>query len=119
MAATSLPQYLMASDHDDGEVDFKGRSLNLTDLYAFREQDQNPGANPGDLVLVMDSNPRSIARQQYFFSTNARYEFKLTRVADKDATPTGQEDIALPKQVRTNFSPRRRALHHQQRFHRC
>ena len=27
--------------------------------------------------------------------------------------------IALPKQVRTNFSPRRRALHHQQRFHRC
>jgi Domain of unknown function (DUF4331) len=95
LAATSLPQTLMASDHDDGEVDAKGRSLNLTDLYAFREQDQNPNANPGDLVLVMNSNPRSIARQQYFFSTNARYEFKLTRVADKDATPTGQEDITL------------------------
>ena len=101
VAATSLPQYLMASDHDDGEVDYKGRSLNLTDLYAFREQDQNPGANPGDLVLVMNSNPRSIARQQYFFSTNARYEFKITRVADKDATPTGQEDITL----RFEFSP--------------
>ena len=95
LAATSLPQTLMASDHDDGEVDAKGRSLNLTDLYAFREQDQNPNANPGDLVLVMNSNPRSIARQQYYFSTNARYEFKLTRVADKDATPTGQEDITL------------------------
>jgi Domain of unknown function (DUF4331) len=95
LAATSLPQYLMASDHDDGEVDAKGRSLNLTDLYAFREQDQNTGAKPGDLVLVMNSNPRSIARQQYYFSTNARYEFKITRVADKDATPTGQEDITL------------------------
>jgi Domain of unknown function (DUF4331) len=95
LAATSLPQYLMASDHDDGEVDAKGRSLNLTDLYAFREQDQNSNANPGDLVLVMNSNPRSIARQQYYFSTNARYEFKLTRVANKDATPTGQEDITL------------------------
>ncbi|WP_309740219.1 MULTISPECIES: DUF4331 domain-containing protein [unclassified Chamaesiphon] len=95
LAATSLPQTLMASDHDDGEVDAKGRSLNLTDLYAFREQDQNPNANPGDLVLVMNSNPRSIARQQYYFSTNARYEFKLTRVADKDATPTGREDITL------------------------
>jgi Domain of unknown function (DUF4331) len=95
LAATSLPQYLMASDHDDGEVDAKGRSLNLTDLYAFREQDQNSSATPGDLVLVMNSNPRSIARQQYYFSTNARYEFKLTRVADKDATPTGQEDITL------------------------
>jgi hypothetical protein len=95
VGATSLPQYLIASDHDDGEVDAKGRSLNLTDLYAFREQDQNSGANPGDLVLVMNSNPRSIARQQYYFSTNARYEFKLTRVADKEATPTGQEDITL------------------------
>ncbi len=95
LAATSLPQYLMASDHDDGEVDAKGRNLNLTDLYAFREQDQNSNANPGDLVLVMNSNPRSIARQQYYFSTNARYEFKLTRVANKDATPTGQEDIII------------------------
>ncbi len=95
LAATSFPQYLMASDHDDGEVDAKGRSLNLTDLYAFREQDQNSNANPGDLVLVMNSNPRSIARQQYYFSTNARYEFKLTRVANKDATPTGQEDITI------------------------
>lgn len=95
LAATSLPQYLMASDHDDGEVDTKGRNLNLTDLYAYREQDQNPAIKTDDLVLTMNSNPRSIARQQYFFSTNARYEFKLTRVADKNATPTGKEDITL------------------------
>jgi hypothetical protein len=95
LTAAGFSQQLMASDHDDGEVDTKGRNLNLTDLYAFREKDQNPNAKDGDLVLVMNSNPRSIARQQYFFSTNARYEFKLTRVADKDATPTGQEDVTL------------------------
>jgi hypothetical protein len=95
LAATSLPQYLMASDHDDGEVDTKGRNLNLTDLYAFREQDQNPAAKPDDLVLIMNTNPRSIARQQYFFSTNARYEFKLSRVSDNNATPTGKEDMTL------------------------
>jgi Domain of unknown function (DUF4331) len=101
LGATSLPRYLMASDHDDGEVDTKGRNLNLTDLYAFREKDQNPNAADGDLVLVMNTNPRSVARQQYYFSTNARYEFKLTRVADKEATPTGQEDITL----RFEFAP--------------
>jgi hypothetical protein len=95
LGATSLPRYLMASDHDDGEVDTKGRNLNLTDLYAFREKDQNAGAADGDLVLVMNTNPRSVARQQYYFSTNARYEFKLSRVADKDAAPTGQEDVTL------------------------
>ncbi len=101
LGATSLPRYLMASDHDDGEVDTKGRNLNLTDLYAFREKDQNSGAADGDLVLVMNTNPRSVARQQYYFSTNARYEFKLSRVANKDATPTGQEDVTL----RFEFAP--------------
>jgi Domain of unknown function (DUF4331) len=95
LVAMNIPKSLVASDHDDGEVDTKGRNLNLTDLYAFREKDQNPAAKDGDLMLVMNTNPRSVARQQYFFSTNARYEFKLTRVADKDATPTGQEDITL------------------------
>jgi hypothetical protein len=101
LVATSFPKNLMASDHDDGEVDGKGRNLNLTDLYAFREKDQNSAAADGDLVLVMNTNPRSVARQQYFFSTNARYEFKLTQVADKDATPTGQEDVTL----RFEFAP--------------
>ncbi len=95
LVATDLPKTLVASDHDDGEVDTKGRNLNLTDLYAFREKDQNPNAKDGDLILTMNTNPRSVARQQYFFSTNARYEFKLTRVADKEATPTGQEDVTL------------------------
>jgi hypothetical protein len=101
VVGTSFPKDLMASDHDDGEVDTKGRNLNLTDLYAFREQDQNSAAAADDLVLVMNTNPRSVARQQYFFSTNARYEFKLSQVADKDATPTGKEDVTL----RFEFSP--------------
>jgi hypothetical protein len=101
LAATGVPKSLMASDHDDGEVDTKGRNLNLTDLYAYREKDQNQGAADGDLILTMNTNPRSVARQQYYFSTNARYEFKLTRVADKDATPTGQEDVTL----RFEFAP--------------
>ncbi len=83
-----------ASDHDDGETDTKGRNLNLTDLYVFREADQNAHAGH-DLVLVMNTNPRSLARQQYYFSTKARYEFHLSRVHDNDATPTGIADLTL------------------------
>lgn len=87
--------YLQASDHDDGEVDTKGRNVNLTDLYVFREGDQNPQASQDDLVLIMNTNPRSLARQQYYFSTNARYEFHIARVADNNATPTGESDVTL------------------------
>ncbi|MBD2496125.1 DUF4331 domain-containing protein [Nostoc sp. FACHB-280] len=92
---TLTPKSVTASDHDDGEVDTKGRNLNLTDLYVFREQDQNPAARKDDLILVMNTNPRSLARQQYYFSTNALYEFKISRVANRDATPTGREDVIL------------------------
>ncbi|WP_200817679.1 DUF4331 family protein, partial [Calothrix rhizosoleniae] len=93
--ATFIPMFVQASDHDDGEVDTKGRNLNLTDLYVFREKDQNPSANGDDLIFVMNTNPRSVARQQYYFSSNARYEFKISRVVNKDATPTGKEDVTL------------------------
>lgn len=93
--ATLAPKYVTASDHDDGEVDTKGRNVNLTDLYVFREQDQNPYARQDDLVLIMNTNPRSLARQQYYFSTNALYEFKVSRVFNKDETPTGKEDVVL------------------------
>ncbi len=112
LVATSFPKDLMASDHDDGEVDTKGRNLNLTDLYAFREQDQNSAAAADDLVLVMNTNPRSVARQQYFFSTNARYEFKISRVMDKDVTPTGKEDVTL----RFEFSPPNNQNQQQMKF---
>ena len=84
-----------ASDHDDGETDKKSRSLDLTDLYAFRENDQDTGAAAGNLVLILCSNPRSVARQQYFFSTNARYEFHLTQRAGNTAAVTGADDVTL------------------------
>ena len=90
-----VTQYTTASDHDDGVVDTKGANLNLTDLYVFREGDQNPKASQDDLVLIMNTNPRSLARQQYYFSTRARYEFQVARVADNDATPTGAADVTL------------------------
>ncbi|MGB3614121.1 MAG: DUF4331 family protein [Elainellaceae cyanobacterium] len=87
--------FVRASDHDDGESEIKGRNLNLTDLYAFREVDQNPAAPPQNLVLIMNTNPRSVAGQQYYFSTRARYEFQVARVTNNDATPTGIPDVTL------------------------
>ncbi len=90
-----VAQYTIASDHDDGELEVKGRNLNLTDLYVFREGDQNPRAQKDDLVLIMNTNPRSLARQQYFFSTKARYEFQVARVDDNNSTPTGEADVTL------------------------
>ncbi|WP_225938125.1 DUF4331 family protein [Leptothermofonsia sichuanensis] len=89
------PSGVHASDHDDGDIDVRSRSLSLTDLYVFREVDQNPTAREGDLILVMNTNPRSLARQQYFFSNNARYEFRISRAANKDAAPKTQPDITL------------------------
>lgn len=88
-------RHLTASDHDDGEVDTKGRNLNLTDLYVFREQDQNSAVSSDDLVFIMNTNPRSLARQQYYFSNKARYEFKVSRLANKDANATGKADVIL------------------------
>ncbi len=89
------PKSVVASDHDDGETSTKGRNVNLTDLYVFREKDQNNNAREDDLVFVMNSNPRSVARQQYYFSTNAYYEFHVSRVVNKDESPTGKQDVTL------------------------
>jgi hypothetical protein len=88
-------RYIQASDHDDGETEIKGRNLNLTDLFVFREKDQNPSAADGDLIFIMNTNPRSLANQQYYFSTRARYDFNVTRVSNNDATPTGKPDVVL------------------------
>ncbi|WP_027892614.1 DUF4331 domain-containing protein [Calidithermus chliarophilus] len=92
LGLAAVGAFVAASDHDDGEADTKARALNLTDLYVFREIDQNPRAKADDLIFVMNTNPRSLARQQYYFSTNARYEFRLTRVLGKDDPATGQTD---------------------------
>ena len=99
--AALSPQLTKASDHDDGDIDVRSRALSLTDLYAFREIDQNPSAKSDDLILVMNTNPRSVARQQYFFSNEARYEFRFSQVTNKDATPTAKTDQIL----RFTFSP--------------
>ncbi|MGB3266448.1 MAG: DUF4331 domain-containing protein [Microcoleus sp.] len=95
------PGIIAASDHDDGEVDIKGRTVNLTDLYVYREKDQNSSAADGDLILTMNSNPRSVARYQYYFSTTALYQFHITQVGDVNSTPTGRADTIL----RFAFSP--------------
>lgn len=59
--------YATASDHDDGENDMKARSLNLTDLYVFREKDLNSRITDDNLVFVMNTNPCSVAWQQYYW----------------------------------------------------
>lgn len=87
--------FVQASDHDDGESEIKGRNLNLTDLYVFREADQNASAASDSLVLIMNTNPRSIAGQQYYFSTRAKYKFNIDRVSNNDDTPTGLADVVL------------------------
>jgi hypothetical protein len=82
-----------ASDHDDGETDIKGRNLSLTDLYAFREDWQTGNAGDrGNLILVMNVNPRSLPKQQYYFSTQARYELHLGRNGNDNTAPARTND---------------------------
>jgi hypothetical protein len=86
----------LASDHDDGERELKGRNLNITDVYAFNEASQT-GADRDkeNIILVMNTNPRSLPEQQYYFSTKARYSFHLSRVQKKTAVPKGVEDVRI------------------------
>ncbi len=81
-----------ASDHDDGEIDAKPRSLNLTDHFTFKSTDP---ASPNDLSMIMYFNPRSLPGKQYFMNTNARYEFHVSKVSSKTAAPTGAEDFVF------------------------
>jgi hypothetical protein len=83
-----------ASDHDDGETNIKSRNLNLTDLFVFREDWQTGvAADASNLIFIMNTNPRSLPRQQYFFNTLARYNFHVSRRANRDSDVTGVEDI--------------------------
>jgi Domain of unknown function (DUF4331) len=79
-----------ASDHDDGEHDKKARAHNLTDHFAFKSP-----ADPTKLSLVMYFNPRSLPGRQYSMSTNARYEFHVSKVGDKLASPTVADDYVF------------------------
>jgi hypothetical protein len=90
--------HVTASDHDDGTQSTAQNNLNLTDLYAFREDNQTGNsADAGNLILIMDSNGHTPAGQQVFFNTRGLYDFHITRVAasDIDTTPTGKEDTIL------------------------
>lgn len=87
-----------ASDHDDGENSVKARALNFTDLHVFREDWQTGNAgDQGDLILIMSTNPRSLPQQQYYFDTEATYEFHLSRVGTDPAVQNDspQEDVTL------------------------
>lgn len=77
-----------ASDHDDGETDLKARALNLSDHFAFK----SPG-DPTKLSLIMYFNPRSLPGKQYLLSTKARYELHVSKVANRTARPTTQDDF--------------------------
>jgi hypothetical protein len=83
-----------ASDHDDGEMDQKGRSLNLTDLFVFREDEESmsPAGSASDIVYIMNTHPRSLPNQQYFYSTNAQYEFHIARVGTDNSKPADTND---------------------------
>ena len=96
MSLTLIAGNANASDHDDGEMELRGRNVSLTDLYVFREDWQDSRGRGDQLVLVMNTNPRSLARQQYFFSSVAAYDFHLSRVRDKKAAPTpGVDDYVF------------------------
>ncbi len=86
-----------ASDHDDGEYDGKGRNLNLTDLYVFREDNfEGGGGSAANLVMIQNSNPRSIPKQQYYFSTVAVYDFHVSRAGTNNDVPgTTSEHVKL------------------------
>ena len=95
-AVVSFSTIAKASDHDDGETDRKAKTLNLTDIYLFKESSQISGGSADHLVFVMNSNPQSLPKQQYFFSTTARYDFRISRVGTNNALPVkATEDIIL------------------------
>ena len=79
-----------AADHRDGDTDKKARNLNLTDHFAFKSP-----ANAAELALIMYFSPGSLPSRQEFLSTNARYEFHISKVADKLALPTAKEDFVF------------------------
>jgi hypothetical protein len=80
----------LASDHDDGETDIKSRALNLSDHYAFK----TPGSST-DMTLIMYFNPRSLPGRQYYMSTQARYEFHVSKAATKTSMPTAKDDFVF------------------------
>lgn len=79
-----------ASDHDDGDLDLKGRALNLTDHFAFK----SPTASD-ELGIITYFSPRGLPGHQYFMSTAARYEQHISKVANKTDAPTASDDYVF------------------------
>ena len=95
---TSAHFLAQASDHDDGSQATNQNNLNLTDLFAFREDNQTGNSgDSGNLVLIMNSNGHTPPGQQVFFNTGGRYDFHITRVSsgNLDTPPTGADDLIL------------------------
>ncbi|MBA3461377.1 MAG: DUF4331 family protein [Deltaproteobacteria bacterium] len=90
LALVGTATLALASDHDDGEIDLKGRALNLTDHYAFK----TPGSST-EMTLIMYFNPRSLPGRQYSMSTQARYEFHVSKAATKTSAPTVKDDFVF------------------------
>jgi len=96
LAGTGISAYVVqASDHDDGPQGTQQKNLGLTDLYVFREQDQNANVKDDNVIFIMNSNPRSEGGKQYHYATNARYEFHVSRAANNAAAPTTKDDIVM------------------------
>ena len=96
--AFAAPTPSLASDHDDGISRMKTRNRNLTDLYVFREDNQTGNsADKGNLVVIMNSDPRAPAGSQEYFDPAATYDFHFSRIgsADKNTRPTGSDDMTL------------------------
>jgi hypothetical protein len=91
------PAPVKASDHDDGETDFKTRNLSITDVYAFREDDLNidQATYANNLIVMMLTNPRSLPRQQYAYNPNARYIIHVNAAGTDraDLSTRGDEDL--------------------------
>ncbi|MBC7691968.1 MAG: DUF4331 family protein [Methylotenera sp.] len=97
-ASLGVHRALIASDHDDGSQSTSQNSMNLTDLYAFREDNQTSNAaDAGNLVLIMDSNGHTPAGQQVFFNTGGLYDFHVSRVAAAgvNTAPAGKDDVIV------------------------
>lgn len=121
LAGTAIGSHaVIASDHDDGTTDRKTLNTNLTDLFVYNAVSHTGGTAPTgpgtatdvnvedtDVVLVMNVNPRSLPQQQYFFNSEAMYEFHVHRLigtSTVNATiPVGEEtaDLTLRLQFGT------------------
>lgn len=90
VAGATYSSPVIASDHDDGDADLKGRALNLTDHFAFKSP-----ATPTELSLIMYFNPRSLPGRQYSLSPNARYELHVSKVAAQTTAPSLADDFVF------------------------